>query len=152
MARTAKFVPLLLALLLCACGEDVGKPVKRVPSSDGRYWALIRLDRGNAMSHDWYAVEIVEAHPRWYEFLPRLRGAGLCTLQGPGTLGIDWAGPRQLVVTCMDCDRKKFFVFGPGMQKARTKYGIIVRYRFRPGYGSKKHWPTEEPPSASRIR
>lgn len=120
-------------LLLAGCsGESVRKPVEQVLSSDGQYWARVHLLRTDALEYDWYAVQIVEAHPRWYQFLSGMRGVGVCTLQGPGRISIRWAGPRKVAVTCKSCDRKSFHIFGPGMRRAKNEYGVTVEYRFVP--------------------
>lgn len=130
--RVAGIAALLSVLLLAACGESVRKPVERVLSSDGQYWAQVHLDRASVViGGNWYAVQIVEAHPRWYQFLPRMRGVGVCTLQGPGRISIRWAGPRKLAVICTACDRKSFYIFRPGMRRAKNEYGVTVEYRFR---------------------
>ncbi|MGH9739822.1 MAG: hypothetical protein ACRD4X_14735 [Candidatus Acidiferrales bacterium] len=116
---------LYVLLLLSGCGHSVRQPVKQTTSGDGQFTALVHLDEGSAViGGDLYAVEVVEARPKWYEFLPRMNGAGVCLLEGRGRLDISWAAPKELVVTCTDCDRSRFYI------DKREWNGVAIKYSF----------------------
>lgn len=117
-------VSALPALLLSGCGKSVRKPVQEILSKDGCFRALIHLDEGSAViGGNWYAVLIEEAHPRWFD-PPTMRGSEACTLQGRGTVSLRWSGPRELVVTCTNCDRREFFI------DRRAWKGVTIKYEF----------------------
>ncbi|MGH9739306.1 MAG: hypothetical protein ACRD4X_12085, partial [Candidatus Acidiferrales bacterium] len=123
--RLALGAATLCLLVLPGCGHSVPQPVQQITSSDGHLTALIGLDEGSAViGGDWYFVEIDQAHPAWYQFLPRMRGAGVCSLQGRGAIRIRWSGPRELTVTCSDCDRSRFYI------DKREWKGATIKYSF----------------------
>lgn len=120
-----------LALALSGCGRSVRKPVQQSTSPDGHFRAYVHMDEGSAViGGDWYAVVIAVAHSPWFEVLPRMREAGLCTLQGRGSVSVAWAAPRELVVTCAACDRHEFFI------RRREWEGVKITYRFKPAPAS----------------
>jgi len=95
-------------------------------SNDGRFWARVHLDRGSAVvGGDWYAVDIVKVHPAWFEFLPRMQGSEVCTLQGPGKIDVSWAAPKEVLVTCAGCKQQDVYIY------QRAWEGITIKYQFR---------------------
>lgn len=141
-----------LCILISSClSESVSKPVRSVLSPDHQYRALVHLDEGSPISGgDWYSVEIVEAHPKWFQVLPRVQGvsAEVCVLEGPGKLGIQWSGPTKLDVTCTDCAWQDFFIY------KRSWKWMTINYRFRhsPSMPDTGHPPPTRVPPAERNR
>lgn len=127
MPRTVRL--LTVAAMFCAlgssgCSRSVGESIRQLPSSDGQFTALIHQDEGSSViGGNWYAVVLRKARPMWQRFLTKWNT--VCTLQGKGKLRISWADPRELVVTCSNCDRKEFFM------DERTWKGVTIKYEFK---------------------
>jgi hypothetical protein len=118
------FAAATLCALLPGCGHSVPQPIQQTASSDGQFTALVYVDEGSVViGGDWYAVGLSKGGPpAWPGILHPY--TNVCGLQGPGAIGIRWSGPRELAVTCTDCDRNRFFI------DKREWEGITIKYSF----------------------
>ncbi|MHB8639108.1 MAG: hypothetical protein ACYDBL_04845 [Candidatus Acidiferrales bacterium] len=70
-------------------------------------------------------MDIDKVHPAWFEFLPRMQGSEVCTLQGPGKIAASWVGSKELLVTCTGCNQRDVYI------DERTWEGVKVEYQLR---------------------
>lgn len=121
--RLAFAASLVIIVCFSGCGLNESKRVQQAWSVGGQYFSFVELDPGSAViGGDWYAVALSKGPPTWHGIFRRY--VTVCTLQGRGAIKIGWSGPRELTVTCSDCDRSRFYI------DKREWKGVTVKYSF----------------------
>jgi hypothetical protein len=81
-------IPLAFGFVALGCDSGSFQSIQRIVSNDGKHWADVSVNRGNALEYDWYAVEVGKVFPTWTDTILRRDVDSVCTLQGRGQISI----------------------------------------------------------------